>query len=207
MKALIFTLIACFAPSLAQADDNADFYASLAEKLPLTEGLKKFPTVNSRPYLADCSGYVSFAFHWAGLDMLKLYGIAPNGVSAIWLGLHKYGFQVTDGPLRAGDIVFFHNTVDKNKNNKRDDAFTHIGIVESVGEYNIARVLHYGSKGVARIRMNISAPELRSLGDGGETVIFNDYLRRGSVPENLAGSLYAGAMRMNLAKKTSDNKK
>lgn len=207
MKNLIFILITCLAPSLTRADDNADFYASLVEKLPLTEGLKKFPTVSGRPYLADCSGYVSFAFHWAGLDMLKLYGIAPNGVSAIWLGLSKYGFQVINGPLRAGDIVFFHNTVDKNKNSKRDDAFTHIGIVESVGAYNIAQVLHYGSKGVTRIRMNISAPEVRSLRDDGETVIFNDYLRRGSVPENLAGSLYAGAMRMNLAKKNTGNKK
>ncbi|MGL5255315.1 MAG: CHAP domain-containing protein [Brevinema sp.] len=184
-----------------KAQDNAEFYTNLQQKIAHTIGLTKLPSVNKRSYRADCSGYISFIFHWSGLDLLQLYGIAPNGVSAIWLGLSSYGFEVKGKDLQAGDIVFFHNTTDRNRNGKRDDAFTHIGIVEKVDSTGTIVFAHLGSKGVVRAKMNLYLPETRRL-DG--DIIMNDYLRRGgNDSSNLSGALYAGAMRPKLAKKTT----
>ena len=197
IRFLIFFLMPSLAIASQKAEDNAQFYTNLQQKIGQTVGLTKLPSVNKRSYRADCSGYISFIFHWGGLDLLKLYGVAPNGVSAIWTGLFAYGFEVKSKDLQAGDIVFFHNTTDRNKNGKRDDAFTHIGIVEEIDSTGTIIFTHLGSKGVVRAKMNLYLPTKRSI-DGN---VLNDYLRRGgSDPSNLAGALYAGAMRPRLAK-------
>ncbi len=105
--------------------------------------------------------------------------------------------------LQAGDIVFFDNTYDKNKNGERDDYFTHVGVVESVDDMGTVTYVHYGSRGVVRAKMNLHSPELFETTINGERYRLNDYLRSSakSTSKDLSGYLYRGAARIIVAKK------
>lgn len=186
-------------------NDNEFFYRRLLERAPQTVGLKKFPKINGQYYHGDCSGFIAFLFHLAGLNLKKLYGIGDNGVTAIWNGLSQNGFILKDNRLKEGDIVFFDNTYDMNKNTKWDDKLSHIGIVESIDKFQTVTYLHYGSKGVMRAKMNVSHPHVFTTNINGESYRFNDLIRkseqRGVNTKYLSGNLYSGAARLNLKRK------
>lgn len=205
-KIISFLVLWGWTFSFSFAGDNAAFYNKLLAQAPHTVGLTKFPRINDKFYRGDCSGFIAFLFHWAGLDFLKLYGIGNNGVAAIWNGLEQRNYIIQSAELQPGDIVFFDNTYDKNRNLRWDDKLTHIGVVESVDELGTATFLHYGSKGVVRARMNLQQPKIHSIREDGKVYVMNDYLRRRSrgeksSPKHLSGALYKGAARIYLQKK------
>ena len=56
-----------------------------------------------------------------------------NGVSIINRFVEKYGqIYISDKAKHIGDLVFFSNTYDRNKDGRNNDVFTHIGIIESI---------------------------------------------------------------------------
>jgi hypothetical protein len=62
-------------------------------------------------------------------------------------------------PVRAprpGDLAFFHDTYDRNRDRKRNDRFTHVAIVEEVEGSSLV-LLHRGAKGVRRLRMDLAS--------------------------------------------------
>jgi hypothetical protein len=61
---------------------------------------------------------------------------------------------------RAGDLAFFHNTYDRNRDGRVNDPYSHVAIVEKV-EGTQLTLIHRGSKGIARIRMDVSRPSDR----------------------------------------------
>lgn len=187
------------------AGDNSAFYQKLLTYIPKTVGLTEFPKVNNKKYNGDCSGFIAFLFHVAGLNLLKLYGKGDSGVSAIWDGLSDYGFILDHDDLLPGDIVFFDNTYDKNKNGLWDDKFSHIGVVESIDENNTVTYVHYGGKGVVRAKMNLYYPTKYTITENGQQYRVNDLLRnsskKGVNPKYLAGSLFKGAARIVVALK------
>jgi hypothetical protein len=91
-----------------------------------------------------------------------------------------------------GDIVFWDNTYDRNKNGRRDDSLTHVGVVEAVLEDDTIRVVHLGSRGVVRIAMNLRRPSDR-LDEKGD--IINSYVRASRDRKSggvLTGELFRG---------------
>ncbi|MGL5956897.1 MAG: CHAP domain-containing protein [Brevinema sp.] len=191
-------------PVFANPIENELFYQKILTYAPKTVGLTRFPKINNFRYNGDCSGFIAFLFHLAGLNLLKLYGIGDSGVSAIWDGLKKQNFILDHQELQAGDIVFFDNTYDKNRNGRWDDEFSHIGIVESIDKNDTITYLHYGSKGVVRSKMNLKHPSIYSITKNGTSYRYNDILRaskkRGINPKYLSGSLYRGAARITVKK-------
>jgi hypothetical protein len=98
-----------------------------------------------------------------------------------------------------GDLVFWRDTYDRNRNGRPDDGLTHAGIVEYVVDGTVVFV-HRGAKGVARGAMTPDRPDERSA-DG---VALNSFIRRPNprlegVPA-LAGALFAGYGRLDPAK-------
>ncbi|MDK2818219.1 MAG: CHAP domain-containing protein [Spirochaetota bacterium] len=205
MKKFISSLVLCMVSFPIFANDNITFYNKLLNKSPKLVGLKEFATINGFKYNGDCSGFIAFLFHAAGLNLLNLYGQGDSGVSAIWDGLNINNLLLDHKNLQAGDIVFFDNTYDKNKNGLWDDEFSHIGVVESVDENQTITYLHYGSRGVARAKMNLSYPEIYSMNQSGRMVRYNDLIRnsskKGVNPKYLSGALYRGAARIIVSKK------
>ena len=71
-----------------------------------------------------------------------------------------------------GDLIFWHDTYDRNRNGRADDPFTHVGVVEYVVDGTVLFV-HRGGKAVARGAMDPARP-----GEGSSNgVVVNSPLR------------------------------
>ncbi len=188
--------------NIAYAGDNSLFYEKLLQNIDGTIGAKNFPKVNGIFFNGDCSGFIAYLFHLTGLNFRDLYGEGSNGVTAIWNGLSDMGYILEHGELQAGDIIFFDNTYDRNRNGLRDDDLSHIAVIESVDEYGTATYVHYGSKGVVRAKINISNPEVFETTKNGERYRYNSYLRNASpyTMTELSGYLYKGAARITVSR-------
>jgi hypothetical protein len=92
-----------------------------------------------------------------------------------------------------GDLAFFDYTYDRNDNGLVDEELTHIGVVVEVEADGTIVVVHLStSQGIAALRMNLDAPDVRSR-DG---TVLNDWLGKVGYgpPEHgrLAGQLWRG---------------
>ena len=133
----------------------------------------------------DCSGMVEAAYARAGWtyrgSSKNLYELADEaGV------LHKKKRP------HLGDVVFWDNTYDRNKNGRRDDSLTHVGVVEAVLDDDTVRIVHLGSRGVVRIAMNLRHPHDRHDANGD---IINSYVRASRDARSggvLSGELFRG---------------
>jgi hypothetical protein len=123
--------------------------------------------VDGKRYRWDCSGFVEAAYAKAGLDY--------EGSSADLYATARAGGLLAKGKTpRAGDVAFFDDTYDRNKNGRRDDPLSHVAIVESIDAAGTITLVHHGSKGIVRIHMNLRRPHDRTDESG---AVINDYLR------------------------------
>ena len=121
----------------------------------------------------DCSGLVRLAYLEAGINLVSHGFLAgENAVTAIHRRARERGALHREAP-QPGDLVFFQETYDRNRDGRRNDGMTHVGVVERVEAEGTVTFIHRGSKGVARSRMNLLFP--RSHRAGG--ALLNDYLR------------------------------
>jgi hypothetical protein len=136
--------------------------------------------VSGERFRYDCSGFVMAAHAAAGRPV--------EGSSAMLFDLAK-----STGTLHKrkrphlGDVVFFDNTFDKNKNGRRDDKLTHVALVESLDEEGTATLVHLGSKGIVRMKMNLRHPKDHKHPESGAKA--NDFLRRRSGKKDKGGLL------------------
>ncbi|WP_342376348.1 C40 family peptidase [Myxococcus stipitatus] len=129
----------------------------------------------SRGMPNDCSGFVRLAYLSAGIDLVAHGFLAgENAVSAIFRRATAGG-RIHHNAPRPGDLVFFRETYDRNRDGRRNDGMTHVGVVEGMASDGTVTFIHRGSKGVARSRMNLAHPEKHQLAQGGPVV--NDFLR------------------------------
>ncbi len=139
----------------------------------------------------DCSGFVRLAYLAGGIDLVSHGFLAgENAVSAIFRRALDVGTVHHEAP-RPGDLVFFRETYDRNRDGRRNDGMTHIGVVEGVDADGTVTFIHRGGKGVARGRLNLSAPAKHQLAQGGP--VLNDYIRPATKGARayLAGELFA----------------
>jgi hypothetical protein len=144
----------------------------------------------SPPVPDDCSGLVRLAYRAAGIELLS-HGTLPgeNAVSAIYRRAQRSGALHQRAP-RPGDIVFFRETYDRNRDGQRNDGLTHVGVIESVERDGTVVFVHRGGSGVKRARMNLRFPTLRQQGGR----VLNDYIRRaeGGERARLTSELFGG---------------
>lgn len=113
--------------------------------------------VGKKSYRNDCSGTIRAIFREAKIGLggiLKNH--QDNDVKAIYRYVQKYGKVIKENP-RPGDLIFFHNTYDRNKKGMMNNALTHIGIVEKVHEGTVHFIHHLGDL-IIRSRMDLSYP-------------------------------------------------
>ena len=123
----------------------------------------------------DCSTFVRSAYSAAGVDLYSDASPRDNGVQAIRRYVRHHGRLHRRRHPAPGDVVFFDNSYDRNRNRLLDDRLTHVGIVEEVRPDGTALVLHSTNHGVVREPMNLRRPHV-SRGAGGEPI--NAVLRR-----------------------------
>jgi hypothetical protein len=192
---------ACGAPgrSLRDAPDLAlfDLQARLAVRGASLLGHATGFQAGGERFNADCTGFVQAVYALEGVPLRQLMRTAApgekSGVAAAYRAMEAYGVIFGGGGEwpAPGDLVFWHDTYDRNRNGKADDRFTHVGIVEYVVDGTVV-FLHRGGKKVARGAMTPDRPHERTA--GGVTV--NSPIRARNprlkgVPA-LAGALFAG---------------
>lgn len=138
----------------------------------------------------DCTGVPRYVYRKYGIDLMDVEGRpGENGVTLIHRRARKAGALHKRTP-RPGDLVFFRETYDRNRDGLRNDGLTHVGVVEKVERDGTVVFVHRGSKGVARARMNLRSPAVRAV----EGRVLNDYIRARSDTSRayLTGELFAG---------------
>jgi hypothetical protein len=147
--------------------------------------------VNGKRYGDDCTGFIRALFESLGLDLMSAAMQGDNGVTAMWRFATRHGRIFDDGTPVPGDLVFFKETYDLNRDGNANDGLTHIGIVETVETDETVVVIHRVARGVVRYRMNLRQPTAVKTATGR---ILNDWLRTerpGSKPR-LTAELFAG---------------
>lgn len=151
--------------------------------------------IGGRHYAPDCSGFVRGVYATQRVDLYGGLGELDggNGVGRIFTHVVEHG-RVHYGPtVHPGDLVFFHNTWDFNRDGLPNDPLTHVGVVEKVDLDGTVVFVSSVSAGIERYRMNLKHPDRHKAPDGR---VLNDFLRRkhmGDAPGTyyLAGRLFA----------------
>lgn len=147
--------------------------------------------VRGKRYGDDCTSFVKALFEPLGVDLLGEAAPGDNGVTAMWRFASRHGRIFEGGRPLPGDLVFFKETYDLNRDGHANDGLTHIGLVEDVEADGTVLVIHRVARGVVRYRMNLSSPTQLRTADGKR---LNDWLRTeapGSKPR-LTSELFAG---------------
>lgn len=100
-------------------------------------------------FRGDCSGFVLHAFRKAGVRVQLGPGVSRSE------SLQRASLPV-ESP-RPGDLAFFHDSYDRNRDRRLGDRFTHVALVERV-EGTTVFLLHRVSRRVERSRMDLSRP-------------------------------------------------
>jgi hypothetical protein len=132
-----------------------------------------------RRFEGDCSGFVLSLLRTAGVPV----ALAPARSRSE--SLYRASRRVADP--RPGDLAFFHDTYDRDRDGRANDPFTHVALVEAVDGPRVLLV-HRSSRGIERIRMDLARPRDREANDPVR------HLRRAE-PRSLkvlAGELFAG---------------
>ncbi|SES96594.1 CHAP domain-containing protein [Stigmatella erecta] len=148
-------------------------------------------TVKGRPYPADCTGLVEAAYASAGISLRGSSKSGDNGVTALYRYAQAQGGVYTRGTPTPGDIVFFRETYDQNRDGRRNDGLTHVGLVDKVAADGTVTVIHRVQRGVVRYRMNLARPGAAKDPRSGQVI--NDTLRAPSSgrPFALTGQLFS----------------
>lgn len=152
--------------------------------------------VDGKRIAYDCAGVTRAIFLEHGIDLYD--GSSPdpkaNGVRLIHHHISRHG-KFHQGPaVRPGDLVFFDNTWDYNRDGIINDPLTHVGIVERQDPDGTVIFISRVAGAIERYHMNLALPHLHKTAEGR---ILNDYIRRKDLdhPFNaayLTGELFAG---------------
>ncbi len=147
--------------------------------------------VGGRTYPSDCTGLVEAVYTEAGLSLRGTAKPGDNGVTALYRYALNHGRVYNGGRPVAGDLVFFRETYDQNRDGRRNDGLTHVGIVDEVDRDGTVTVIHRVKRGVVRYRMNLAKPSVGK--DPATGKILNDTLRAPGQGHSFAltGQLFA----------------
>jgi cell wall-associated NlpC family hydrolase len=135
------------------------------------------------PHLPDdCTGLVRAVYDSEGIALMGAGQSGDNGVTAMYRRAFERSALHTTTP-EPGDLVFFRETYDRNRDGKENDGLTHVGVVEAVAPDGTVTFVHRSGSGVTRARMNLAAPLDKHR---------NDFLRpkKKDSPALLTGELF-----------------
>ncbi len=159
----------CVAGRSAVRDDAALAVAPGARSTVVAQARellgKRIPPPLRGRYGDDCTGLVRAAYASANVDLMTEGLPQDNGVTAIWRFASRYGRPYTGGRPVAGDLVFFRDTYDLNRDGVLNDGLTHVGIIDDVLPDGTAIVIHRVSRGVIRSKLSLQDPAAPQLND------------------------------------------
>ena len=148
---------------------------AVAAKPEVAKAQAVAPKHDVRP---DMSQTIPFSLAYI-LDVYKVNGVdlAAKTSARSTAELYQYAFKQKSvyHTLRPaiGDLAFFHNTADRNRDGRWNDWHSLIGIVESIDDQDTITILVFTSQ-LERIKLNLKYPELHKSKKGD---ILNSQLR------------------------------
>lgn len=125
----------------------------------------------------DCSGYIQGILTNLGHDVvgfINQYGIKTNGVAQIYEYVQRSGTIYKDETPNVGDLVFFSQTYDVNRDGKINDPLSHIGIITKIDQDGTISFKHVIHQEIKTDYINLSKPTLHTY----KGRIINSYIRR-----------------------------
>jgi len=157
---------------------NNLFYEKIVNISKDSIGLTRIPSIGNVKFTSDCIGFVRYVYYRSGVDILKTYGDGRGGVSSLYNGMKQRNWIYEGKMPDLGDLIFFDNTYDVNRDRKWNDALTHIGIVSGYGKNNTIFFIHYASGGVKEDRINLFYPNTHAFRQkNGKLYVINSHLR------------------------------
>ena len=132
--------------------------------------------VGGKTFRSDCSGFVSGCWYAARKDLIDGSARGSSGTELIYDTLKQAGRLVPVRALKPGDLAFFHDTWDRNRNGIRDDRFSHIALIEKIDQDGTVHYAHFASGKVKRGVLHPKRPDDPRDASG---KAINSYLRRG----------------------------
>lgn len=123
--------------------------------------------VNGERFPADCTGTILAAYYAAGIDLRPYFRhFTGNGVTRLYKIGESYDLASSAEAPQPGDVVFWDNTYDRNRDGRFNDQLTHAGVVVKVQSDGQLEYVHYNySRGVVVERLNLSRPDTHMNGD------------------------------------------
>lgn len=151
--------------------------------------------VKGKSFSMDCSGTVMAIYWYAGIDLAQAFPrYSGSGTERIYKYLDDEDLLYKTRLPAPGDIIFWDNTYDKNKNGKLDDYLTHMGMVVNVNDDGNIDYIHENyRKGIIMARMNLYKTDQYFEIIDGKKIVLNDPMRMKGSPESkkwLSGQLY-----------------
>ena len=180
------------APASRRFDDPIGTRLQLAQR---ARNMLKQPRfrIGGVDYRRDCSGFVLAVFAGEKIPIGKILGVDRRRPSAA--GLYRLaderGLVHRNKVPSIGDLVFFNNTYDRNRDGRANDPLTHVGIVERVDADGTVTFIHRVRRGVLRYKLNRFKPDQRRDPQSGK--VLNHYLKysRGKpARKKLTGQLF-----------------
>ncbi len=136
-----------------------------------------------KKYRNDCSGFVRSVFDKFDIELYNTSKVKKNGkwlsgTEVIYNFIKDNGEVFSDKLPRIGDIIFFDNTTDRNRDGKVNDKFTHIAIVVNVLSNGTIYYIHKSHRGINIQKMNLNYPDKVYIKNGKKRIKVNSYLRK-----------------------------
>ncbi|MCB9688471.1 MAG: CHAP domain-containing protein [Alphaproteobacteria bacterium] len=129
---------------------------------------RRYLEVRPEGFRDDCSGYVSAVFDRAGVRL-------TGGTRDMYALAEEQHLLHHRKEPRPGDLAFFDDTYDANRDGRTNDPLTHVAVVLEVDDDGTIHLAHGGTgRGRTTLTMNLYRPDERSDGDH----VLNDWLRR-----------------------------
>jgi len=135
--------------------------------------------VRGRRFNFDCTGTVLAIYYYAGIDLTKeFHKYTGNGVSRLYKIMKAHNLLYMTKYPSTGDLIFWDNTYDRNRDGKKNDYLTHVGMVVRVFKDGIIEYIHeHIRKGIVIERMNLNTPNEYSQKSKGRIIIVNAPMR------------------------------
>ena len=145
------------------------------------------PTRGSGSYTPEfAAGYVVAVY---AANEVPLGHAAAGSIADLYRKAQQTGTIYHSSRPAVGDLIFFHNTFDRNADGRQNDWYSHVGIVESVDEQGTIALLSYLGGKVGRTYMNLESP---ALAERAGKPLNTRMKAESSGSEFLAGKLFAG---------------
>jgi len=155
--------------------------------------------IRGRRFNMDCTGTVLAIYWYAGIDLARDFDKHQgNGVTRLYRSLEADNLIYHALVPMAGDVIFWDNTYDRNRDGRFNDPLTHVGMVMEAREDGTVAYVHLNySRGIVIEYMNLRSPEVDQRLVRGEIRIVNSPMRlrepgKPHQPKWLSGQLYRG---------------